>query len=78
MVNSVSGFVSNGEYNTMRVQGYTRPLSVLQIRSEAKKKYAKMSFKSMIFFLVFRLLFVKCSSYPFFLIQKWETAISKH
>jgi hypothetical protein len=28
------GFVSNGEYNSMRVKGYTRPL---QIRSEARE-----------------------------------------
>lgn len=42
------GFVSNREYNSMRVKGYTRPLSVLQIRSEARKKYSSMGFKSML------------------------------
>ena len=42
------GFVSNGEYNSMRVKGYTRPLSVLQIRSEARGKYSSMGAKSML------------------------------
>ena len=37
------GFCSNGEYNAMRSQGYTRPLSVFKIRSNVRSKYAKMS-----------------------------------
>ena len=45
---SAAGFVSNGEYNSMRVKGYTRPLSVLQIRSQARKKYSRMGFKTML------------------------------
>ena len=39
------GFCSNGEYNAMRSQGYTRPLSVFKIRSNVCSKYAKMSKK---------------------------------
>lgn len=42
------GFVSNGEYNSMRVQGYTRPLSVLQIKSGARKKFLNTGKKTMI------------------------------
>ena len=42
------GFVSNGEYNSMRAQGYTRPLSVLQIRADARRKYSSMGKKTMI------------------------------
>ena len=37
------GFCSNGEYNSLRNQGYTRPLSILRIRSDVRSKYAKMS-----------------------------------
>ena len=32
------GFVSNGEYNSFRLKGYTRPLSVLQLMSMAKEE----------------------------------------
>ena len=35
---SLLGFVSNGEYNTMRVKGYTRPLSVLENQITSKKE----------------------------------------
>ena len=43
-----TGFCSNGEYNTMRSQGYTRPLSVLKIRSNVRSKYARMSKQRML------------------------------
>ncbi len=42
------GFASNGEFNTMRIKGYTRPLSVLQIKAEAKQKYMKMALRTMV------------------------------
>ena len=42
------GFVSNGEYNSMKSHGYTRPLSVLQIRADARRKYSSMGKKTMI------------------------------
>ncbi len=38
----IIGFVSNGEFNYLRTKGYTRPLSVLQIRSIVRKKYSKI------------------------------------
>ena len=37
-----AGFVSNGEFNYMRSKGYTRPLSVLQVRTDVRNKYAKV------------------------------------
>ena len=42
------GFVSNGEFNSMRVKGYTRPLSVLQIKVDARKKYQRMALSTML------------------------------
>ena len=45
--NSV-GFCSNGEYNSLRNQGYTRPLSILRIRSDVRSKYARMSKQAML------------------------------
>jgi len=42
------GFCSNGEYNALRSQGYTRPLSIIKIRSTVRSKYAKMSKSRMI------------------------------
>lgn len=36
MILSGLGFVTNGEWNSLRTRGNTRPLSVFQIRSEAK------------------------------------------
>jgi hypothetical protein len=39
-------FVSSGEYNSMKSHGYTRPLSVLQIRADARRKYSSMGKKT--------------------------------
>ena len=36
------GFVTNGEFNYMRSKGYTRPLSVLQIRADIRNKYNRI------------------------------------
>ena len=44
----MSGFVSNGEFNSMRVKGYTRPLSVIQIKANSRKKYAQMARSTML------------------------------
>lgn len=41
------GFVSNGEYNVFRAKGYSRPLSILQLRSMARNKYSTMGVKKM-------------------------------
>ena len=45
---SNSGFVSDGEFNYLRMKGYTRPLSVLQVRSDVRKKYSKLSSKKLL------------------------------
>ena len=36
-----AGFVSNGEFNYLRSMGYTRPLSVLQIRTDVHNMYSR-------------------------------------
>ena len=36
------GFVSNGEFNYLRTKGYTRQLSVLQIRTDVRNKCSKI------------------------------------
>lgn len=41
------GFVTNGEWNSIRMKGNTRPLSVLQIRAEVRKKYATIGVKKL-------------------------------
>ena len=38
---SLAGFVSDGEFNYMRSKGYTRPLSILQIRTDVRNKFSK-------------------------------------
>lgn len=42
------GCVSNGEFNHMRAKGYTRPLSVLQVRAVIRAKYARKSQRTML------------------------------
>ena len=42
------GFVSDGEFNYMRSKGYTRPLSVLQMWSNARNKYSKIKKTTML------------------------------
>ena len=39
----ILGLVTDGEFNSLRSKGSTRPLSIVQIRSECRKKYARMS-----------------------------------
>ena len=39
--------VSNGEFNSLRAKGYTRPISIFAIRSQIRNKYARMSHKAM-------------------------------
>ena len=36
------GFTSNGEFNSLRCRGITRPLSVLQIKANVRGKYGGM------------------------------------
>ena len=42
-----AGFVSNGEFNYLRSKGYTRPLSVLHVRSTARKKYSQLGLQTL-------------------------------
>lgn len=42
-----TGFMSNGEYNVFRYKGYTRPLSIFQLRSQARKKFKSIGVKRM-------------------------------
>ena len=42
------GFTTDGEWNSLRTKGYSRPLSVFQIRSDARSKFSRMSLKRMI------------------------------
>ena len=44
----VTGFVSDGEFNFLRAKGYTRPLSVLQVRSNVRNLYSRMSLHKML------------------------------
>ncbi|XP_065893244.1 uncharacterized protein [Dysidea avara] len=44
----VSGFASDGEFNYLRTKGYTRPLSVFQVRNNVRKIYSKMSMRKML------------------------------
>ncbi|XP_065891566.1 uncharacterized protein [Dysidea avara] len=36
----VAGFTTDGEWNSLRSKGNTRPLTILQVRSEARAKYS--------------------------------------
>ena len=38
----ITGSVSNGEFNTLRARGYSRPVSILQVRADVRAKYAKI------------------------------------
>ena len=48
-----SGFGANGEYNSLRSTGYSRPLSVLKLKANAHSKYAQMGKKCWICYLLF-------------------------
>ena len=41
------GFVSNGKYNVFRLKGYTRPVSVLKVRSSARSKFSSIAISTM-------------------------------
>jgi hypothetical protein len=38
----VAGFTTNGEFNSLRTKGHTRPTNVLQIKADVKAQYARM------------------------------------
>ena len=56
------GFVSNGEFNFLRTKGYTRPLSVLQIRSNVRKKYSQIGFRALLSMLTPKCKMILCFS----------------
>ena len=39
---SVTGLVTDGEFNSLRANGQKRPVSILQIKSKARQRYAHM------------------------------------
>ena len=44
----IIGFTTNGEWNSLRSKGNNRPLSIFEVRSKARKRYAKLSEKTMV------------------------------
>lgn len=45
---SLTGFTTNGEFNSLRWKGSTHPLTILQLRSEARKKFANRGLRPML------------------------------
>ena len=43
-----AGFTTNGEWNSLRSKGNSRPLSIFEVRSLARQKYSHLSAKRMI------------------------------
>jgi len=42
-----TGFTTDGEWNSLRTKGNTRPLSIFQIRADARAKFARTGFTKM-------------------------------
>lgn len=42
------GFSTNGEWNSLRSKGKTRPISVFEIRSQVRRKYQRLGFKALV------------------------------
>ena len=42
-----SGFVTDGEWNSLRSKGIKRPLSIFEIRAQVCRKYSRLSVKIM-------------------------------
>ena len=43
----ITGFTTNGEFNSLRWKGNTRPLTILQVRTEARLKYQNKGLKTL-------------------------------
>ena len=43
-----AGFTSDGEFNYLRTKGYTRPISVLQIRTDVRNKFSRISAQNLL------------------------------
>ncbi len=41
------GCATNGEWNTLRSKGYMRPISVLEIRAQIRRKYSKLGLRKL-------------------------------
>lgn len=41
------GFTTNGEFNSLRWKDNTRPLTVLQVKSEVRSRYQHKGFKTL-------------------------------
>ena len=63
-----AGFVTNGEWNSNRTKGNTRPLSVFQIRSDVHSKYSRMGEKRML-----KMITPQCKSLYFITKYKYRT-----
>ena len=48
MNNIFTGFCTNGEWNSLRSKGNTRPLSIFEIRSRARNYCSRLSLKKML------------------------------
>ena len=57
------GFVTDGEWNSLRTKGNTRPLSVLQIRADVRAKYSRMGFKTMSGMIMPLCMYMYCSCF---------------
>ena len=44
----ILGFTSDGEFNSLRWKGNTRPLTVLQVKTEARAKYQNKGLKTLL------------------------------
>lgn len=44
----VIGLTTDGEFNSLRWHGRTRPLTILQLRTESRAQYQNKSYKTMI------------------------------
>ena len=42
-----TGFTTDGEFNSLRWKGNTRPLTVLQVKTDARKVYQSKGFKTL-------------------------------
>jgi hypothetical protein len=70
---SLLGFVCNGEFNYLRSKGYTRPVSIFQIRSSVKKKYRKTSKKKLIAMLTPKRM---CTVHNYFVVSQPPSLLS--
>ena len=64
---TITGFITNGEWNNLRLKGRTRPLSIIQIRASVRAKYGRMGYKRMLGMLTpickYYIVFFSCSIY---------------